>query len=76
LGTYRLTGEECARAVERALTLGYRHIDSAQMYRNEEEGGRGMRNSGLDREDAFRVTKVWPSDFSQTLSISCLTQRG
>ncbi|HZC18547.1 MAG TPA: aldo/keto reductase, partial [Rubrobacteraceae bacterium] len=64
LGTYRLTGEECTRAVERALGLGYRHIDTAQMYDNEDEVGRGMQNSGVDREDIFLVTKVWPSDFS------------
>ncbi len=64
LGTYRLTREDCARVVERALALDYRHIDTAQMYRNEEEVGRGMRNSGVGRENAFLVTKVWPSDFS------------
>lgn len=64
LGTYRLSGEECTRAVERALALGYRHIDTAQMYRNEDEVGRGLENSGVDREEVFLVTKVWPSDFS------------
>ena len=64
LGTYRLTGEQCTRAVERALSLGYRHIDTAQMYHNEDEVGRGLRNSGVDRDDVFLVTKVWPSDFS------------
>ena len=64
LGTYRLTGEECMRAVERALALGYRHIDTAQMYGNEAEVGRGMQNSRADREEVFLVTKVWPSDFS------------
>ncbi len=63
LGTYRLLGEECARAVERAFALGYRHVDTAQMYRNEGEVGRGIRNSSVDREDVFLVTKVWPSDF-------------
>jgi 2,5-diketo-D-gluconate reductase B len=64
LGTWRLSGEECTRAVERALALGYRHIDTAQMYGNEGEVGRGMQSSGVDREDIFLVTKVWPSDFS------------
>ncbi len=64
LGTWRLSGEECAKAVERALTLGYRHIDTARMYRNEDEVGRGIKDSGVDREDVFLVTKVWPSDFS------------
>ena len=65
LGTWRLSGEECATAVERALSLGYRHVDTAQMYRNEGEVGRGIKASGVDREEVFLVTKVWPSDFSR-----------
>ncbi len=64
LGTWRLSGEECARAVERALSLGYRHIDTAQMYDNEGEVGRGIRSSGVDREGIFLVTKVRTSSFS------------
>jgi 2,5-diketo-D-gluconate reductase B len=64
LGTWRLSGEECSRAVERALALGYRHIDTAQMYRNEDEVGKGMQSSGVNREEVFLTTKVWPSDFS------------
>src|SRR3712207_3614630 len=64
LGTWRLSGEECARAVERALALGYRHIDTAQMYGNEGEVGKGMESSAVDREEVFLTTKVWPSDFS------------
>jgi len=63
LGTWRLSGEECRRSVERALDLGYRHLDTAQMYRNEEEVGRGMRGSGVPRGEIFLVTKVWPNDF-------------
>jgi 2,5-diketo-D-gluconate reductase B len=64
LGTWRLSGEECVRAVERALALGYRHIDTAQIYANEDEVGRAIRNSGVDREEIFLVTKVWTSSFS------------
>ena len=64
LGTWRLSGEECRRVVERALALGYRHIDTAQMYRNEDEVGKGMQSSGVNREEVFLTTKVWPSDFS------------
>jgi 2,5-diketo-D-gluconate reductase B len=64
LGTWRLTGRECIRAVERALGLGYRHIDTAQMYANEDEVGRGIQNSGVDRENIFLVTKVRTSSFS------------
>ena len=58
LGTWRLTGDECARAVERALVLGYRHIDTAQIYRNEEQVGQGIQNAEVDREEVFLVTKV------------------
>ena len=64
LGTYRLTGEACARAVGRALSMGYRHLDTAQMYGNEAEVGRGIEDSGVDREEIFLTTKVWPSDFA------------
>ncbi len=69
LGTYRLSGEECARAVERALSLGYRHIDTAQMYDNEGEVGRGIQSSGIAREDIFLVTKVRTSAFSHDRTI-------
>jgi diketogulonate reductase-like aldo/keto reductase len=64
LGTWRLSGEECVKAVERALALGYRHIDTAQMYANEGEVGRGIRDSSVDREEIFLVTKVRTSSFS------------
>lgn len=64
LGTWRLSGDECTRAVERAVALGYRHIDTAQMYANEREVGRGIQNSGVDREEIFLVTKVRTSSFS------------
>ena len=63
LGTYRLGGEACVKAVERALSMGYRHVDTAQMYGNEAEVGRGMEGSGVDRGEVFLTTKVWPNDF-------------
>jgi 2,5-diketo-D-gluconate reductase B len=64
LGTWRLSGKECRRAVERALALGYRHIDTAQMYGNEGEVGQGIQGSNVEREDVFLVTKVRTSSFS------------
>jgi 2,5-diketo-D-gluconate reductase B len=64
LGTWRLSGQKCAKTVERALALGYRHIDTAQMYANEGEVGRGIRDSSVDREEIFLVTKVRTSSFS------------
>ena len=65
LGTYRLTGEACMRAVERALSIGYRHVDTAQMYGNEAEVGQGIKASGVDREEVFITTKIWPSEFGR-----------
>jgi len=70
LGTYRLTGEACVRAVERALAMGYRHVDTAQMYGNEAEVGRGIEDSVVGRGEIFLTTKVWPSDFAHDRVIS------
>jgi 2,5-diketo-D-gluconate reductase B len=64
LGTWRLSGEQCATAVELALGTGYRHVDTAQMYGNEAEVGRGIRDSGVDRGDVFLVTKLATSNFN------------
>jgi 2,5-diketo-D-gluconate reductase B len=64
LGTWELRGRTCARAVEQALRLGYRHIDTAEMYDNEREVGEGLRASGVPRDDVFITTKVWPSHFA------------
>ena len=69
LGTWRLTGGKCARAVKHALVLGYRHIDTAQIYGNEEQVGQGIQNAGVDREEVFLVTKVWTSSFSYKRTI-------
>jgi 2,5-diketo-D-gluconate reductase B len=64
LGTWELRGRLCARIVEQALRLGYRHIDTAEIYDNEREVGEGLRASGLRRDDVFVTTKVWPAHFS------------
>jgi 2,5-diketo-D-gluconate reductase B len=62
LGTWDLRGKTCVRMVEEALALGYRHIDTAAMYRNEEEVGEGLRASGVKRDEVFITTKVWSSN--------------
>ena len=59
LGTWDLRGSGCARVVEQALRLGYRHIDTAEMYDNEREVGEGLRASGIKRDEVFITTKVW-----------------
>jgi 2,5-diketo-D-gluconate reductase B len=64
LGTWELRGRACARIVEQALRLGYRHIDTAQLYENEREVGEGLRASDVKRDDVFVTTKIWPSHFA------------
>jgi 2,5-diketo-D-gluconate reductase B len=59
LGTYRMQGEACRAAVESALKLGYRHIDTAEMYGNEEASGAAIAASGVARGDLHVTTKVW-----------------
>ena len=62
LGTWQMTGSRCYRAVRYALDVGYRHIDTATIYRNERDIGRALRDSGLPRQDVFVTTKVPPGD--------------
>lgn len=63
-GTYRLRGREASDLVSLALRNGYRHLDTAQMYRNEMEVGRAIRQSSLDRDDLWVTTKVWHTELS------------
>jgi len=62
-GVFQTPPDETISAVEAALAVGYRHIDTAAAYGNEREVGEGMRRSGLDRSDVFVETKVWISDY-------------
>jgi diketogulonate reductase-like aldo/keto reductase len=62
LGTWPLKGETCERAVAAALACGYRHIDTAAMYGNEEEVGRAVKASGIARDKIWLTTKVWRED--------------
>jgi diketogulonate reductase-like aldo/keto reductase len=64
LGTWELRGRTCARLVEQALKLGYRHVDTAQVYENEREVGEGLRASKIRRDDVFVTTKVWTTHFA------------
>jgi 2,5-diketo-D-gluconate reductase B len=64
LGTWELRGRTCARLVEQALKLGYRHIDTAQVYENEREVGEGLRASRVRRDELFVTTKVWTTHFA------------
>ncbi len=59
LGTWRMSGRDCQDAVESALALGYRSIDTGQMYANEAEVGAGIAASGVKRNELHITTKVW-----------------
>jgi diketogulonate reductase-like aldo/keto reductase len=62
LGTWQLKGDACAEAVRHGLALGYRHLDTAAMYGNEQAVGEGLRASGLPRDEVFVTTKIWLTD--------------
>jgi diketogulonate reductase-like aldo/keto reductase len=61
-GTWQLSGRRADESVRYALEVGYRHIDTATMYRNEREVAQAIRDSGLDRSEVFVTTKLLPGD--------------
>ena len=61
-GVYQVTPEECERCVSDALAVGYRAVDTAQAYFNEEGVGRAVKKSGIARDELFLTTKVWISN--------------
>lgn len=63
LGTWELRGDVCTAMVKKALEVGYRHIDTAEMYENEAAVGEGIRASGIARDAIFVTTKVWYTHF-------------
>ena len=65
LGTWQMTGQECVEAVRAALRSGYRHIDTATMYRNEDQIGAGWQDSGVPRDELFITTKLPPQRAGQ-----------
>ncbi|UJL78679.1 aldo/keto reductase [Agrobacterium vitis] len=69
LGVWQTPNSEAAPAVRSALSAGYRHIDTAAVYENEEGVGEGIRSSGIDRGDIFLTTKLWNNEqgFDNTL---------
>lgn len=58
-GTYKLEGDSGRKAIEHALTTGYRHLDSAIFYDNEEELGKAIKNSKIPRRNLFITSKLW-----------------
>ena len=68
-GTWQLRGEECYDSTLAALEAGYRHVDTATMYRNEDEVGRALRDSGVPRDEVFVTTKYNPRSGGRELEI-------
>lgn len=62
-GCFNGFGEEMSNAVRMALDMGYRYIDSAPRYQNEDAVGEGIARSGLSREEVFILSKVWPTEY-------------
>ena len=69
LGVYQIASGRCRHAVSHALSVGYRHIDTAALYGNEEDVGRAVRECGLARDQVFVVTKLWNSDHGYAQAI-------
>src|SRR5690554_8216030 len=72
IGTYRLKGDDAREAVRSALSLGYRHIDTAQAYENEAEVGDGITSSGIPRREIFITTKIWLDNYHRSDLINSL----
>ena len=70
IGTFLLTPDEAEASCLSALECGYRLIDTANAYVNERAVGRAMKKSGLKRKEIFLETKLWPSFYEQTRTIS------
>ena len=71
-GTWQLVGAGCTRAIRLALDIGYRHIDTAQIYENEAEVGQGIADSGIARNELFVTTKLWTTNFTAPLVASSM----
>lgn len=72
LGTFRLKGQQVIDSVSSGLELGYRHIDTAQIYGNEAEVGQAVANSGIARREIFITTKIWIDNLSREKLIESL----
>ncbi len=66
-GTWQLKGKDCETGIAAALEIGYRHIDTAQIYENEAEVGLALKSSGIKREDLFLTTKVWNDNLADNM---------
>ncbi|AVR95820.1 2,5-didehydrogluconate reductase DkgB [Pseudoduganella armeniaca] len=72
VGTFRLTGQTVIDAVSTALELGYRAVDTAQIYGNEAEIGQAVAASGVPRSELFLTTKIWTANYSRSQLVASL----
>lgn len=75
IGTFLLEPKDAENSVREALKMGYRLIDTANAYINERAVGRGMRSSGVKREDIFLSTKLWPSEYENPNAVNETLER-
>ena len=75
IGTFMLSPAEAQNSVREALKMGYRLIDTANAYVNERAVGRGMKESGVKREDVFLSTKLWPSEYENENAVDETLER-
>ncbi|PST26419.1 aldo/keto reductase [Mesorhizobium plurifarium] len=73
-GTFRMSGAEVLRILPQALKLGFRHVDTAQIYGNEAEVGDAMQKSGIPRADVFLTTKVWVDNYRHDAFIASVDE--
>ncbi|WP_010326970.1 2,5-didehydrogluconate reductase DkgB [Acinetobacter johnsonii] len=74
VGTFRLTGDTVIQSVKTALEVGYRAVDTAQIYGNEAEVGQAIALSGINRQDLFLTTKIWTDNYSAEKLIPSLKE--
>lgn len=75
IGTFMLSPAEAENSVREALKMGYSLVDTANAYVNERACGRGMRDSGLKREEVFLSTKLWPSEYENENAVDETLER-
>ena len=75
IGTFMLEPADCEVSVREALKMGYRLIDTANAYVNERSVGRGIKESGVNREEIFVSTKLWPSEYENKNAIDDTLER-
>lgn len=73
-GTSLIEGEECVKNIKQAIEVGYRHIDTASVYRNEQEIGKALKESGIARKEIFITSKVWKDSMGYENTIKSFNQ--